>query len=134
MLTKSNSACFLCPLSGVGWFSLILPDPCSACIMLTRIVPLRQLMGISVRMCLKPLPDVGDHRSEVGLCGKPAQFVPDLLTGSDEDGWVSSTPGSRSSIDGPLGYVACRLDHLANRESFAISKIVDPMLPSLDTL
>src|SRR6266566_6651549 len=38
MLTKSNTACFLCPLREVPWFSLILPDPCSACVMLIGFV------------------------------------------------------------------------------------------------
>src|SRR6266571_1011951 len=89
---------------------------------------------ISMRMDLQPLPGITNHRGEIRLSGNPAQFIPDPLTGSDEDGWVSSTPGSRNSIDGPSGYFTCRLDHLAYRESFAISKIVDPMFPSLDAL
>jgi hypothetical protein len=91
-------------------------------------------MGVPMRMRLSPLPCIANHRSEVGLGGNPAQFVPNLLAGSNQDGWISSTAGSFNSSDGPPGDFACRLNHIAYREAHTVSKVIDAVLSGTDTV
>ena len=63
MLTKSNTEWFLCPLSEVPWFFLILPDPCSACVMRIGFVTLHTLDEIG-RQDKLTLPVTGHIRED----------------------------------------------------------------------
>src|SRR5947209_9478265 len=85
-------------------------------------------------MRLSPLPGITNHRSKGRLGGNPAQFVPNFLTGSNQDGWISSPSGSFNSIDGPPGDFACRLNHIPYREAHTVPKVINAMLSGTDTV
>src|SRR5437870_13764159 len=69
-----------------------------------RLVPSFQSLVISLRMGLLPLPGITNHRGKIRLSGNPPQFIPNLLARRDEDGRVSSTPGSLNCVNGPSWY------------------------------
>ena len=71
-----------------------------------------------------PFPGADDDVFQGRKLGFPAEFVADLLAGTDQNGRIAGAPRGDFYRDGMASDFACRLDYLFHGEALAIAKIV----------